>query len=53
VVETPAIIERLQWHQKTLDMVRRAVTPEDNRSSLFEIELWRQMKLYASVMKIK
>jgi hypothetical protein len=32
-------------------VVRRAVTAEDNTSSLFQIEFWRQMKLYASVMR--
>jgi len=34
-------------------VVRRAVAPEDNISSLFEIEFWWQMKLYASVTKTK
>jgi hypothetical protein len=30
-------------------MVRRAVVPADNRSSLFEILFWKQFKTYASV----
>jgi hypothetical protein len=32
-------------------VVRRAVTPEDGISSLFEIEFWGQFKTYASVTK--
>jgi hypothetical protein len=32
-------------------VVRRAVAAEDNMSSLFQIEFWRQMKLYASFTK--
>ena len=34
-------------------VVRRAVAPEDDISSLFYIEFWRQMKLYASVTNTK
>ena len=34
-------------------VVRRAVAPEDNISSLFGIEFWQQMKLYATVTKTK
>jgi hypothetical protein len=34
-------------------VVRRAVAPEDNISSLFDIEFWRQMKLYATITKTK
>lgn len=31
-------------------VVRRAVTPDDNISSFFEIEFWKHFKTYASVM---
>jgi hypothetical protein len=32
-------------------VVRRAVTPDDGMSSLFEIEFWEQFKAYASVTR--
>jgi hypothetical protein len=32
-------------------IVHRAVVPEDNLSSLFEIEFWKQFKTYATVSK--
>ena len=32
-------------------VVRRAVTPEDGVSSLFEIKLWQQFSMYVSVIK--
>lgn len=31
-------------------VIRRAVTPEDGVSALYEIEFWKQFKTYASVM---
>jgi hypothetical protein len=32
-------------------VVRRAVAPDDNTSSLIEIEFWKQFKTYASITK--